>query len=67
VPFYKRFIKEFNTITPLITECLKLETFKWTAAAHKTFLGIKQRIIEAPMLWNFNLSDIFEVTCDAWM
>jgi len=41
VSFYKRFIKGFSTITAPITEYLKLETFKWTLATHKTYLDIK--------------------------
>lgn len=50
VSFYRRFIKGFSTITTPITECLKLGTFKWTPAAHKAYLDIKQKMVEAPVL-----------------
>ena len=50
VSFYKRFIKRFSISTALITERLKLGTFRWTPIAYKTYLDIKQKMIEAQML-----------------
>jgi len=50
VSFYRRFIKGFGTITALITECLKLGTFNWTPNAHKSYLDINWKMIEALML-----------------
>jgi len=50
VSFHRRFVKGFSTIIVLTIECLKLETFKWTVAAHKAYLDIKQKMIEAYVL-----------------
>ena len=49
----------------MITECLKLETFKWIPSAHVAYLDIKQIMIEAHVLWHPNLFKVFEVVCDA--
>ena len=64
VYFYRRFIKRFSTITAPISGCFRLETFKWTLAAHKAYLDIKQKKIEAPVLRYFDLSMVFEIACD---
>lgn len=65
VSFYRRFIKGFSTITTPITECMRLGDFKWTPAAHRAYLEIKQKMIEALVLRHPDLSKVFEVACDA--
>ena len=45
--FYRQFIKWFNTVMTLITDCLKKGEFAWSNAAAKAFVKIKIRIISA--------------------
>ena len=44
---------------------MKIGSFKWTSAAHKAYLDIKQKIIEAPMLKHLDLFKVFEIVFDA--
>ena len=64
VSFYRLFIKGFNTTTATIIECLKLGSFQWTLVAHKAYLDIKHKLIEAPLLRHPDLSKVFKVACD---
>ena len=64
VSFHRRFIKRSSIITRLITECLKW-TFKWILVAHKSYLYIKQKMVEVPVSWHYDLSKNFELACDA--
>ena len=45
--FYHQFIKNFNVIMTLITNCLKNEEFQWTLAATKAFKEVKKLLSEA--------------------
>jgi len=46
------------------TECLKLETFKWNSTAHRAYLDIKQKIIDALVLQFPDHSKVFKVAYD---
>ena len=48
--FYKRFIRNFSSITAPITECLKKGEFKLITTATLSFEQIKQKITKDPIM-----------------
>ena len=48
-----------------ITDCMKQGEFVWTKAVAKAFNGVKQKMIEAPIMRLPNFTKPFEVGCDA--
>lgn len=48
-----------------ITDCFKKREFQWTTVAARAFSDIKQKMTEAPVLGHPDLSQVFEVACDA--
>ena len=48
VTFFRHFIRNFNTIMTLITECLKSKKFVRTVAANNTFIEIKKKWEKLP-------------------
>lgn len=64
--WYRRFIKNFSSLTFPITETLSSKRkFHWTPEADEAFELVKKRLTTAPVLINPDFSKKFFVHCDA--
>ena len=63
--FYRRFVKDFNSIiAPLIEVIKKNIGFKWGDKQEKTFQLIKEKLTHAPLLTLPYFTKTFEIECD---
>ncbi|RVW82157.1 putative mitochondrial protein [Vitis vinifera] len=64
--FYRRFVKDFNTLAAPLTEIVKKSVgFKWGNEQDRAFIEIKERLCGAPLLALLDFSKTFEIECDA--
>ena len=64
--FYRRFVKDFNTLAAPFTEIVKKSMgFKWGCEQDRAFIEIKQRLCGGPLLALPDFSKTFEIECDA--
>ncbi|XP_074305002.1 putative mitochondrial protein AtMg00860, partial [Silene latifolia] len=63
--FYRRFIKNFNSVVAPIIKCMKKGEFHWTESAQQSFEKIKNLMCETPILKLPDFDQLFEVECDA--
>lgn len=63
--FYRKFIRNFGSITTPITDCLKKGGFSWEKNQQRSFDLIKKKLNNQPVPKLPELSNPFEVVVDA--
>jgi hypothetical protein len=64
--FYRRFVKDFNTIAALLHELTKKSVvFRWGQTQEESFVTLKDKLTHAPLLQLPNFGKTFELECDA--
>nr|GEV44482.1 hypothetical protein [Tanacetum cinerariifolium] len=63
--YYRKFIKDFASLSRLLTQLLKKNSYKWSDEAQVSFLAIKEAMTKALVLALPNFTITFEVETDA--
>lgn len=64
--WYRRFVRNFATVSASLTDMLqKNRKFVWSEAAKSAFEELKDSLCSAPVLHNPNFSRPFSIQCDA--
>ena len=63
--FYRKCIKDFSIIASPLTECLKKWNFSWTNSQTQSFVFLKNRLSNTPVLPLSDFTQPFEVAIDA--
>jgi hypothetical protein len=63
--YYRRFIRDYGSITVLLTKLLCKDVFKWSAKVEFAFRALQQALISAPVLQLPTFDKDFIVECDA--
>jgi hypothetical protein len=63
--YYRKFIKEFGSITTPLTALLRKEGFSWSTEAEAAFTALKTAVTTVPILALPNFDQPFVVECDA--
>jgi hypothetical protein len=63
--YYRKFIKEFGSITTPLTTLLRKEGFSWSVEAEAAFTALKTAVNMAPVLALSDFGQPFIVECDA--
>src|SRR5215813_9441168 len=63
--FYRRFVRDFSTITAPLTEIIKKDVgFHWEDEQQKAFEHLKKSLCSTPILALPNFDKMFEIECD---
>jgi hypothetical protein len=63
--YYRRFIRDYGTITAPLTQLLRKEGFRWSEEADAAFSALKGALCSAPVLQLPDFAATFVVDCDA--
>jgi len=63
--YYRKFIRDYETIARPLTQLLKKAAFRWTATADEAFQALKLALTSGPALQLPDFTRSFIVNCDA--